>query len=90
MILHNYVSLLEGMIPFPKSFPKNSQVHAYLDRLAGSRPACVAANSLGRGLPPDSFHGATRGVETRARPALVVKMVMIRKNFGDDWMIRFL
>ena len=26
-----------------------AKVHAFLDRLAGSRPACVAANSWGRG-----------------------------------------
>ena len=39
------------------TIPGRSKVHAYLDRLAGSRPACVVANSVGRGLPPDSFLG---------------------------------
>lgn len=39
------------------TIPVRSKVHAYLDRLAGSRPACVVANSVGRGLPPDSFLG---------------------------------
>ena len=42
---------------FASGLPASSKVHAYLDRLAGSRPACVAQNSAGRGLPPDSFLG---------------------------------
>jgi hypothetical protein len=37
--------------------PAAAAVHAHLDRRAGTRPACVVADSLGRGLPSDSFLG---------------------------------
>ncbi|CAK9041041.1 unnamed protein product [Durusdinium trenchii] len=62
--------------------PAAAAVHAYLDRLAGSRPACVAQNSAGRGLPPDSFLGPP-AVWKPARGDILVKGKRYKLSWGD-------
>ncbi|CAK9041028.1 unnamed protein product [Durusdinium trenchii] len=67
---------------FASGLPASSKVHAYLDRLAGSRPACVAQNSAGRGLPPDSFLGPP-AVWKPARGDILVKGKRYKLSWGD-------
>ncbi|CAE7947537.1 TNXB [Symbiodinium sp. KB8] len=62
--------------------PAAAAVHSFLDRLAGSRPACVAANSAGRGLPPDSFLGPP-AVWQPQQGAMLVRGKRYTVTWGD-------